>query len=97
MPEFAAKGMSMDRALERFDSKFRFVLLASARAEQVIRGAHPKLEGIGKKPTRIAMEEIKRGLVEWGYGLPPTADAGEPTGDAAPGAAEERADGGEKH
>ena len=69
--------LSMDRALEQYDSKFRFVLLASSRAEQLIRGARPKIEGPAtRKPTRLAMEELKGGMVEWGYGQPP---APEPT------------------
>jgi DNA-directed RNA polymerase omega subunit len=92
MPEHAGRGLNIDRALEQFDSKFRFVLLASARAEQLVRGAQPKLEAtVGRKPTRLAMEEIKHGLVEWGYGLP----AG-PESDGAEGAAEETA-AGEQH
>ncbi|HVS01610.1 MAG TPA: DNA-directed RNA polymerase subunit omega [Thermoanaerobaculia bacterium] len=76
---------SMDRTLEQYDSKFRFVLLASARAEQLLRGARPKLDLAGKKPSRIAMEELRRGQISWEYGLPP-----EPEEEAAgEGAAEE--------
>jgi len=58
---------SLDRAMEEFDSKFRYVLLASERAEQLVRGARPKLTHPGK-PTRVAMEEARRGLIEWDYG-----------------------------
>jgi DNA-directed RNA polymerase omega subunit len=52
------------------DSKFRFVLLASQRAEQLMRGAKPKLAQTTQKfsPTRVAMEEIAAGLLEWNYG-----------------------------
>ncbi|HEV8630537.1 MAG TPA: DNA-directed RNA polymerase subunit omega, partial [Thermoanaerobaculia bacterium] len=53
MPDRTSKALNLDRALEQFDSKFRFVLLASARAEQLVRGARPKLEG-SKKSTRLA-------------------------------------------
>lgn len=89
MPEHAGRGLSMDRALEQFDSKFRFVLLASSRAEQLIRGAHPRLEhATSRKPTRLAMEELKEGLVEWGYGLPPATAAEGGEGEVASGAAE---------
>jgi DNA-directed RNA polymerase omega subunit len=93
MPEHAGRGLNIDRALEQFDSKFRFVLLASARAEQLVRGAQPKVDVVaGRKPTRVAMEEIKHGLVEWGYGLPATVEtAGED------GAAVARAEGGDQH
>jgi DNA-directed RNA polymerase omega subunit len=50
------------------DSKFRFVLLAACRAEQMMRGAAAKIDRPGKKPTGIAMEELNRNLVEWGLG-----------------------------
>ena len=53
------------------DSKFRFVLVASHRAEQLMRGARPKVEAGKRKPTRLAMEEVTHGLVDWGYGPPP--------------------------
>ena len=81
MPEHATKGLSMDRALEQFDSKFRFVLLASARAEQLVRGAHAKVEAPNRKPTRLAMEELRQGVIEWGYGRAVPAEAAD--GDAA--------------
>ncbi len=53
------------------DSKFRLVLIASGRAEQLMRGARPKLEAGKRKPTRVALEELNTGLIEWGYGPPP--------------------------
>ena len=53
------------------DSKFRFVLVAAHRAEQLMRGARPKMEAGKRKPTRIAMEEVNHSLVDWGYGPPP--------------------------
>lgn len=61
----------MDRMPERIDSKFRFVLLAAERAEQMLRGARPKLEIPDKKATRIAMHEIANDLVEWDFGPAP--------------------------
>jgi DNA-directed RNA polymerase omega subunit len=75
--------LSMDRALEGYDSKFRFVLLASTRAEQLIRGARPKLETTSRKPTRLAMEEFKAEMVEWGYGQAPRPEGAEGEGTAA--------------
>jgi DNA-directed RNA polymerase omega subunit len=69
------------------DSKFRRVLVAANRAEQLMRGARAKVETGKRKPTRIAMEEIDHSLVEWGYGPPPQP---EPTAAAsADGAAEQ--------
>lgn len=53
------------------DSKFRLVLLAAHRAEQIMRGARPKVEAGKKKSVRVAMDEIAHQLVEWGYGPPP--------------------------
>ncbi len=53
---------------EKIDSKFRFVLLAATRAEQIMRGAQPKLQKPGSKHTRIAMEEVFEEAVGWDYG-----------------------------
>jgi len=53
------------------DSKFRRVLVAAHRAEQLMRGARPKVEAGKRKPTRVAMEEVEHNLVDWGYGPPP--------------------------
>lgn len=57
---------------DRIDSKFRYVLLAAGRAEQMMRGARPKVESGSAKPTRVAMLEITHDLVDWGYGPTPT-------------------------
>ncbi|MDX1643115.1 MAG: DNA-directed RNA polymerase subunit omega [Thermoanaerobaculia bacterium] len=53
---------------EKIDSKYRYVLLAAARAEQMIQGASPKNDALTGKPTRVAMQEISRDEVEWDYG-----------------------------
>jgi DNA-directed RNA polymerase omega subunit len=84
MPHTTSRALDLDRALEQYDSKFRFVLLASSRAEQLVRGARPKLDGPSKKPTRVAMEELKAGMVPWSYGPPPAAQPAEPAGEPAP-------------
>jgi len=73
MPHATTRALHLDQALEQYDSKFRFVLLASTRAEQLVRGARSKVESVGKKPTRLAMEEFKAGLVPWSYGRAPAA------------------------
>jgi len=59
------------------DSKFRRVLVAANRAEQLMRGARAKVEAGKRKPTRIAMEEIDHSLIEWGYGPPPQPEPAE--------------------
>ena len=49
----------MEGLPEGVDSKFRYVLLVSKRAEQLIQGAQPKMRSRRHaKPTRVAMEEI---------------------------------------
>lgn len=53
---------------EKIDSKYRFVLLASKRAEQIVEGAAPKEEAPPSKATRLGMSEISDSLIEWGYG-----------------------------
>lgn len=59
------------------DSKFRRVLVAAHRAEQIMKGARPKVEAAKRKPTRVAMEEVDRSLVDWGYGPPPQPEPAE--------------------
>lgn len=61
----------MERMPERIDSKFRFVLLAAERAEQMMRGSKPKVEMGELKTTRIAMEEVINDMVEWDFGPAP--------------------------
>lgn len=53
---------------EKIDSKFRFVLLASHRAEQLMRGAQPKEPADRRKLTRIAMQEVEQDRIAWDYG-----------------------------
>lgn len=59
---------------DKIDSKFRFVLLSAARAEQLVRGAQPKAEERVEKPSRTAMREIRKGLVDWNYGPAPEVE-----------------------
>jgi len=61
----------MDRLPEKLDSKFRYVLLAAGRAEQLMRGARPKIDSRPRKPTVMAMDEVNRDLVAWEYGPAP--------------------------
>lgn len=77
----------MSQIPDRIDSRFRFVLLAATRAEQMMRGAPPKVDVGPAKPTRVAMQEIVDDLVDWDYGPAPAPAAaadgaggdGEPT------------------
>ncbi len=51
--------------LERFDSTFRYILVAAKRAGQLIDGARPRVESRHAKPTTIALAELDAGLVPW--------------------------------
>jgi DNA-directed RNA polymerase subunit K/omega len=50
---------------EGIDSRFRYVLLVSKRAEQLIQGSHPKLKSRHTKPTRVAMDEVAADVIRW--------------------------------
>ncbi len=52
-------------------STYRFIIVAAKRARQLQGGARPVLPTSSKKPTIIAMEEVRRGLVK--YSLTGTA------------------------
>jgi len=54
---------------EGVDSKFRMVLLIARRAEQLMRGARPKLEmDRPSKPVRLAADEFEQSRIRWDYG-----------------------------
>ncbi len=74
--------------LSPLQSRFQIVDKAALRAKQLRRGATPRLQkgpegepapGSPKKPERIAMEEVRNGLVE--FDLP---DLKAPTGGPQP-------------
>lgn len=46
-------------------STYRFIIVAAKRARQLQGGARPVLPTSSKKPTVIAMEEVRRGLVKY--------------------------------
>lgn len=56
---------------EKIDSKYRFVLLASERAEQLMQGALPRLRSTSSKPTQVAMAEVLTDSLDWDYGPAP--------------------------
>jgi DNA-directed RNA polymerase omega subunit len=76
-PYAAKENVSMDEKGPTMDSKFRRVLVAAGRAEQLMRGARPKIEAGKRKPTRVALEEVDHQLIEWGYGPPPQPEEAE--------------------
>ena len=60
------------------ESRFLFVDVAALRAKQLRRGARVRIgdavEHLPKKPERVAMEEVRRGLVS--YNVPPPKAVG---------------------
>jgi DNA-directed RNA polymerase subunit K/omega len=62
-------------------SRFLFVDIAALRAKQLRRGARLRIthevEHLPKKPERLAMEEVKRGLVSYDVPPPPPIVAAE--------------------
>lgn len=49
----------------KVDSKFRFVIVASKRAKQILRGSKVKIRSKSKNPILIAQMEVKAGLVDY--------------------------------
>ncbi len=47
------------------DSKFRFVILASKRAKQLLKGAKPRVRSKSRNPIRLAQLEIREGAVDY--------------------------------
>jgi len=49
------------------DSKYRLIIVAAQRSKQLQRGARPRVELDPQKhkPTRIALEEVERGKVNF--------------------------------
>ena len=60
-------------------STYRFIIVSAKRARQLQGGARPALPTSSKKPTVVAMEETRRGLVKYNIaGLAPEMEP-EPT------------------
>ncbi len=47
------------------DSKFRLITIAAKRCEQLHRGARPKFETTSKKWAYVALEEVRRGMIDF--------------------------------
>ena len=63
---------SKDEWTTEIDSKYRLVLLAARRSKQLQKGAKPRLQSSAKKTTRIALEEVQRGLIYYQQIVKPT-------------------------
>ena len=72
----------MELIPDRIDSTFRFILIAAKRAEQLVRGARPRMDMPNRKPARVAMREVVEGLVDWDYGPAPIPEPVTEPGDS---------------
>jgi DNA-directed RNA polymerase omega subunit len=71
-PQIDKPGVELPERAAPITSRFLFVDVAAQRAKQLRRGAVPRLErhtGGPHKLERIAMEEVRTGVIE--YSLPP--------------------------
>ena len=50
---------------EEIDSKYRKILIAAKRSKQIQKGARPRVQLVNAKPTRVALEEVSTGLVDF--------------------------------
>jgi DNA-directed RNA polymerase omega subunit len=49
------------------DNKFLRVLIAAKRAKQIRKGANPLVQSSSTRATRIALEEVERGLIRFEF------------------------------
>jgi DNA-directed RNA polymerase omega subunit len=61
----------MTKIPEHNMSKYRFVMLAALRAEQLQAGAIPRIDSDTRKPTVLAQEEVAAGVVDAWDGTQP--------------------------
>ncbi len=54
-----------EQNIQLIDSKYRKILIAAKRSKQLQKGARPRVTLINAKPTRVALEEVERGLVNF--------------------------------
>ncbi len=47
------------------DSKYRKILIAAKRSKQLQKGARPRVSMPNAKMTRVALEEVERGLIDF--------------------------------
>lgn len=59
---------------DKEQSMYRFIIVAAKRARQLQGGARPVLPTSSKKPTVIAIEEVRRGLVKYSLTGPVTEE-----------------------
>lgn len=59
--------IEQEQGQAEMDSKYRLIIVAAKRSKQLQRGARPRVEMDAQKhkPTRIALEEVLRGKVNF--------------------------------
>jgi len=80
-PEPEASPIIPPEPLAPIESRFLFVDVAALRAKQLRRGARPRLGDqavLPHKAERVAMEEVKRGLVFYDVPVKPPTEEAEP-------------------
>ena len=53
------------QTVNKVDSKYRKILIAAKRSKQIQNGARPRVHLPNAKPTRVALTEIDRGLINF--------------------------------
>jgi DNA-directed RNA polymerase subunit omega len=61
----AEKQENTETLIPAIDSKYRKILIAAKRSKQIQKGAQPRVNMANSKPTRIALEEVERGLISF--------------------------------
>jgi len=69
--------LAEETAAPEIDSKYRLIILAAKRSKQLQRGARPRIDidALKHKNTRIALEEVMRGRVNFEVHLDGDDDA----------------------
>ena len=59
--------VAIDDQWPGIDSKFRLIVVAALRSKQLLRGSAPRIDAdpLRRRNTSIALEEVKRGLVNF--------------------------------
>ena len=53
------------KIIDGYDSKFRLIVVAAQRAQQLQNGAPPKLKLQSEKPAHIALKEAEANLINY--------------------------------
>jgi DNA-directed RNA polymerase subunit omega len=61
----AEKQENTETLIPAIDSKYRKILIAAKRSKQIQKGAQPRVNMANSKATRIALEEVERGLISF--------------------------------